>query len=165
MSNIYCGNNSKSKDIIIGISVIGTRYQCLKKGIGKGLNLPMDKNYLGDYEAIDNRKIYCGNKNKLPKNYDYMGNLPQCLQKGIGVGKIKKTLNYNPNNYNLVFYVILYIILCIITFFILFYTKPLFITIQKDNETIIDIKKMLLYYIPSIIILAIIMIIIYNYRI
>ena len=163
MSNIYCGNNSKNLDILNGKKVIGTRYQCLKKGIGKGLRLPLDKNYLGEYESIDDRRMYCGNQNKLPKEYDYMGNLSQCLQKGIGIGKTKKSLQYNPNKYNLIFYIILYIILCVIIFFILFYTKPSFITIKKDNKKIIDIKKLLLYYIPIIIVLGIMIILIRNY--
>ncbi len=43
-----------------GTKILGTRYQCLKKGIGKGLNEPILK-YNNDYEPIENVRIYCGN--------------------------------------------------------------------------------------------------------
>ena len=44
MNGIYCGNNAKSVDILSGNKIIGTRYACMRKGIGKGLNLPVDNN-------------------------------------------------------------------------------------------------------------------------
>ena len=39
------------------------------------------------YTPIDNRKFYCGDKDILPPGYDRVGNLPSCLQKGIGIGR------------------------------------------------------------------------------
>ena len=86
MNEIYCGNNANDPDLLSGNIIKGNRYLCFKKGVGKGLSLPIDKNWTYDYKPIDNRKMYCGNKN-LPKDYDYLGNLSQCLQKGVGVGK------------------------------------------------------------------------------
>ena len=169
MSNIYCGNNSKSVDILSGNKVIGTRYNCMRKGIGKGLNLPVDNNYLGDYEPIDTRKIYCGNAENLPDGYDLMGSLPQCLQKGIGIGKKQKAGNSNqrhlmPNfssnskkNYKIVIYTTIYILLCVCIFLVLYFTKPDFIS---DNKNVINTKKLLLYYISIIAVIGIILFIV-----
>lgn len=84
--SIYCGNNRLSDELLTG-SVLGTRYQCLKKGIGKGMHMPVDDSR---YSPIDNIKIYCGDK-ALPPNYDRVGTLHECMSKGIGVGmNIKK---------------------------------------------------------------------------
>ena len=159
MSNIYCGNNAKSADILSGNKVIGTRYNCMRKGIGKGLNLPVDNNYLGDYEPIDTRKIYCGNAENLPDGYDLIGSLPQCLQKGIGIGKKQKAHQQvsQEMNYRIIIYITIYIILCISIFLILYFTKPDFISDKKNNKNVINIKKLLLYYIPIIAVVGIIM--------
>lgn len=67
---------------------IGTRYACFKKGVGVGSRMPRPEER--DYEPIDERRVYCGKKNRLPNGYDYMGNLVQCLQKGVGVGLYRR---------------------------------------------------------------------------
>jgi hypothetical protein len=67
MVELYCGNNSRDVQLLSGNQVLGTRNGCLRKGIGKGLQLPYDSKYAGDYLPIDNRKIYCGNEN-IAKN-------------------------------------------------------------------------------------------------
>ena len=159
MSEIYCGNNAKSVDILNGSKVIGTRYACLKKGIGKGLNSSVDNNYIGEYEPIDTRKIYCGTTENLPDGYDLMGSLPQCLQKGIGIGKKQKAHQQvsQEMNYRIIIYITIYIILCISIFLILYFTKPDFISDKKNNKNVINIKKLLLYYIPIIAVVGIIM--------
>jgi hypothetical protein len=90
---IYCGNNRLNEKLVNGDQELGTRYECLRKGIGKGLNLAVDLSYQ-EYEPIDDRKIYCGNKEELPYEYDYHGTLPMCLQKGIGIGKHLRVLRY-----------------------------------------------------------------------
>jgi hypothetical protein len=96
MTDIYCGNNRLNKRLVNKSSILGTRHGCMKKGIGLGINMPTDLDYLGDYEPIDERKVYCGNSNNLPEGYDSVGNLPQCLQRGIGMGKrIKAQSNQN----------------------------------------------------------------------
>lgn len=89
---IYCGNNSRSKEIKDGTSRPGTRYECLRKGIGRGLH--MKGNFDDEYDKIDKRKIYCGNEQKLPDGYDYLGNAPLCLQIGIGIGKLQRNKIY-----------------------------------------------------------------------
>jgi hypothetical protein len=168
MSNIYCGNNAKSTDILSGNKVIGTRYNCMRKGIGKGLHLPVDNNYLGDYEPIDTRKIYCGNAENLPDGYDLMGSLPQCLQKGIGIGKKQKAENGNQSHlmssffsdYKIIIYITIYIILCVSIFLVLYFTKPDFISDKKNNKNVINTKKLLLYYISIIAVIGIIMFIV-----
>jgi hypothetical protein len=86
----YCGNNRANLDLVSGKSVLGTRYKCMRKGIGMGLYLPYDAQFGNHYEPIDNTKVYCGNSDDLPIGYDRMGNLPNCLQKGVGVGKLQK---------------------------------------------------------------------------
>jgi hypothetical protein len=155
MEDIYCGNNALHPDIVNGVKVLGSRYQCLRKGIGTGINLPVDPDYGLPYEPIDNRKIYCGNQNVLPVGYDILGNAPQCLQKGIGIGKVQKAqgdvddieldngIKIKKNkNINLI---LLFIFLFI---FILLYTiKPKFIC-KKEEKNIkkIDWKKFMLFY-------------------
>lgn len=89
--NIYCGNNRLNREVQNGNAVIGTRHRCLKKGFGVGFYaLPVDMDMLLDYEPIVREKIYCGNNNNLPDNYDRFGNLPSCFQKGVGIGKKKR---------------------------------------------------------------------------
>lgn len=163
MNGIYCGNNAKSVDILSGNKIIGTRYACMRKGIGKGLKLPVDNNYLGDYEPIDTRKIYCGDAENLPNDYDLMGSLSQCLQKGIGIGKKQKAgQNSNKNlNYNkIIIYIIIYIILSLSIFLVLYFTKPDFISDKKNNKNVINTKKLLIYYISIIAVIGIIMFIV-----
>lgn len=89
--NVYCGNNRLNREVQNGNAVIGTRHRCLKKGFGVGFYaLPVDMDMLLDYEPIVREKIYCGNNNNLPDNYDRFGNLPSCFQKGVGIGKKKR---------------------------------------------------------------------------
>lgn len=78
---MYCGNNAN-----VNIPR-GTRYQCLKKGIGVGKNLPLDKDYGIPYAPIVNRGVYCGNDAVLPPNYLIFGAPSECLQIGVGIGK------------------------------------------------------------------------------
>ena len=82
---IYCGNNlyELNKNNI----KLGTRYECLKKGIGKGLSLPVDPKYKGKYKSIIENKIYCGDKLRSPDKSKKLGTPSSCLQHGIGIGK------------------------------------------------------------------------------
>ena len=79
---MYCGNNALKAGVRFG-----TRYECLKKGIGVGIHAPVDPEYNGPYEPIDKTRIYCGTKKRLPGNYDRMGSPTDCLRKGVGIGK------------------------------------------------------------------------------
>ena len=100
-----CTNNRLDSDLVAGRVRLGTRYSCLQKGIGTALHLPVDLKYLGPYEPIDDRRIYCGNNDVLPDGYDRFVNLPQCLQKGIGIGKMQKAQNYVPNKYKFMIFI------------------------------------------------------------
>jgi len=84
---MYCGNNRNSPDVVVGIKRIGTRYECLKRGIGIGMNLPFDPTYAQPYDPIDRTRIYCGNANRHPDGYDRMGSPSLCQRKGVGIGK------------------------------------------------------------------------------
>lgn len=88
--DIYCGNNGINRDLVNGNKVIGTRYTCMKKGVGIGLNMPVDPDYLSGYVPIDSTRVYCGNARRKPQGYDRMGNNPECLRKGVGQGKLIK---------------------------------------------------------------------------
>ena len=166
MTNIYCGNNLKNKDLLSGKKILGTRYQCLKIGVGKGLNMPLEKNYSQDYEAIDSRKIYCGNRDKLLEGYDYIGNLPQCLQKGIGIGKYKNFLtnkNVEKKSYLLLYLILIYVSLCLGIFFWFYLAKPSFIVDKKDNKKNINIVKFIEFYFSFIILIGICLLAVYFY--
>ncbi len=163
MPDIYCGNNSRDVQLLSGNQVLGTRNGCLRKGIGKGLQLPYDSKYAGDYLPIDNRKIYCGNENMLPNDYDIIGNLPQCLQKGIGIGKLQKAQNYVPNNYKFMIFIVSYVFLIIGLFVLLYVTKPSFVTDKdENNKDKINTVKLVAYYIPTSILIGVCMIILYK---
>jgi hypothetical protein len=89
---IYCGNNRLYRHPDQNIDVIfGTNYRCLKKGFGSGFHSQeVDLSILNPYQAIDNRKIYCGSSENLPNGYDRVGNSADCFQKGFAIGKIKR---------------------------------------------------------------------------
>lgn len=86
----YCGNNRNDPALTSGEKKMGTRYICFRRGVGIGKNLPLDPAFSVPYDPIDNFKIYCGKKTRLPPGYDRMGSLSHCLQKGVGVGKSLK---------------------------------------------------------------------------
>jgi hypothetical protein len=90
MTDIYCGNNSLSKELTSKKKRRGSRFECFRKGVGLGLAQPLDKSYTNKYKAIDKRKMYCGKARGLPDGYSIMGNAPMCLQHGVGVGKMLK---------------------------------------------------------------------------
>lgn len=98
---MYCGTNALDRDVINGTKQLGTRYQCLKRGIGQGLSMEPDDKYLGDYQPLDDTKKYCGNLNLLPVGYDRFGTIHECHTTGIGAGRKLKAQRYfgNQNAY------------------------------------------------------------------
>lgn len=96
--NVYCGNN-RSYAQQNGLE-IGTKWGCLKRGVGFGLHMHDNDgpdanrdwielyNNNANYQKIDERNFYCGNKpwNQVQNRYDLEGNLPMCFKKGTGVG-------------------------------------------------------------------------------
>lgn len=148
---IYCGNNANYKGLISGTHYVGTNYQCLKKGIGKGKNLPYDSKYLNQYTPIDARKFYCGNSNVLPNNYFADGSPSKCLSIGIGVGKAQRA-SMGPAAYMyFVRYILPYLLFIIfsgIFFIVIYFTKPnFFYTKDENKKRILDLKKFLPYFI------------------
>jgi hypothetical protein len=165
----YCGNNSLYRGLTgrQPTHVVGTNYECLKKGIGVGLNLPYDRNYSNNYIPIDDRKFYCGNQVRIPNRYFAVGSPSKCIGIGIGVGKSIANNDIDSDNNsdnnsdsdsdsdgfsfgekskttNLSF-LFLFFLLYISTFFLLYFIKPNFIT-EKDPDNIkskiVDFKKL-----------------------
>jgi hypothetical protein len=89
MAGIYCGSNRLNPQLVGngGAKTIGSRNQCLRKGIGQGLNMPVDLSYNNPYQPIDPRRFYCGNNAVLPVGYSANGTLQQCFNTGVGVGR------------------------------------------------------------------------------
>jgi len=77
---IYCGNNLYE----VGNRRIGTPYECLKRGIGQGLNSDMT-GFNPNYQAIIADNTYCGTG--TPPVGKQMGTPTSCLRKGVGIGK------------------------------------------------------------------------------
>jgi hypothetical protein len=152
--NYYCGNNRLNRELLNNTKILGTRYKCLQIGIGKGLNLPLDNDYLGDYDPIDDTKIYCGKKEDLPENYDKFGSLSECLRKGVGIGKRQKALNEDggdivlENNYinNYINKYIIYFIIEILLFIILYNFTPKFLKKDKNKHKELNIYKFIFFY-------------------
>lgn len=148
MTQIYCGNNLNYTGLTNGTHTLGTNYQCLRKGIGRGLHLPYDPSYNGVYAPVDNRRYYCGNSPVLPAggNHFAIGSPSKCLSVGIGVGKSQRAVM--GRNYFL-YYIkyVLYFLFVGIMFTIMYLIKPKFIT-KKDlkNKDIIDWNKFIPYY-------------------
>jgi len=90
--NIYCGNNAHHPDLVNGIRSLGTRNQCLRKGLKNGESLPVDPSFLLPYQPINPEKKYCGVRDNIPDGYDRMGGLYECYLSGVGVGKKKKAM-------------------------------------------------------------------------
>lgn len=80
---IYCGNNRHAEELRNG-AVIGTRYKCMQKGIGRALHMAPDPKFLGRYAAISENKMWCGDS-QAPRG-KVNGTNPQCLTKGFGIG-------------------------------------------------------------------------------
>jgi hypothetical protein len=86
---LYCGNNARDEGLRNGTKILGTRYQCLKKGVGKGLSEPIFT-YNEEYEPIENMRIFCGNGTVLPQDKNRFGTRDECLRKGFAVGQNQK---------------------------------------------------------------------------
>ena len=156
---IYCGNNSTHSQVINGNKVLGTKYSCLQKGIGNGLNSEYDSSYLEPYNPIDDRKMYCGNSNILPQGYDMMGNLPKCLQLGMGIGKRLRAERGPINILWKLAYWVFCIFMIVVFSLVLYKTKPKFIQNEKEE---IDNKSY--YLVSSIFSVLLILLFWYFYR-
>ena len=151
MKNIYCGNNSQYPDLLSGKVELGTKYTCMRKGVGMGSNMPLDYRYLGPYSPLDERKIYCGVSPLLPPAYDLDGNLPQCLQKGIGVGKRIRALRGPTPDWGL--RIILWIALIGVIGGYLVFRRPLFLMKETEGDQVPewDFRKIALWAGPLLV--------------
>jgi hypothetical protein len=90
MSGIYCGNNAEHPSLRDGSKRVGTRKECIQKGIRKGNALPVDPAFLLPYRPITPNTKYCGDGDALPEGYTRFGGLHECYLSGVGVGKRQK---------------------------------------------------------------------------
>ena len=173
MQPIYCGNNAQDDQLLDGTKIIGTRHGCMKKGFGKGFNMPYDPKFGGPYTPIDKRKIYCGNNSEKPDGYDSIGSLSQCLQKGIGIGKRKRgilgysplgysPLGYSPSNNYFFKIVVFFIVIEVGIFCYLYFSRPKIVT-TKDHKNIerINWSKFILIYLTSVFLSSLTLFLIY----
>ena len=159
---IYCGNNLNNQKLISGTHVLGTNYQCLRRGIGVGRNLPYDDAFSQPYVPVDNRKFYCGNSDILPPagGYFSIGSPSKCMQVGVGVGKIQRAaMGLNARDY-FIRYILKYIIVLFISggiFSILYFIKPSFVMKTKNKKTVIDWGKLIpFFFLFSLIVVVIV---------
>lgn len=149
MPPIYCGNNLNDPRLLNGTHVVGTNYQCLKRGIGIGSSMPYDAAYNGVHAPIDGRRFYCGNAPIPPVagGYFAVGSPSKCLQVGIGVGKAQASARGPPIGVNMNLIFLPFILFFAAIFAIIYFTKPKFIT-KKDNQNIdiINWEKFIAYY-------------------
>lgn len=154
MQRIYCGNNNNDPRLTNRTHVIGTKNQCMRKGIGRGLNLPYDVQYEVPYTPIDPRSFYCGNGRVVPNRYFADGSPSKCLQKGVGIGKATRVSRGRPWGMTFIRYYLPWVLFILIAggIFTLFYiTKPKCITKTRQDsdgniKIIIDWKTFSIYY-------------------
>ncbi len=87
---IYCGGYN-SIPSSRHYTRIGTRNECLQKGIGVGKFMSeAEKKDIKSKSRSRTRqnepKLYCGRSNDLPDGYDRFGKRNECLKIGVGVG-------------------------------------------------------------------------------
>lgn len=160
---MYCGNQANFSGLLSGTHFLGTNYQCMRRGIGLGKNLPYDDTYTQPHMPIDERKFYCGNSPVLPQGDGYfaLGSPSKCQQIGIGIGKAQRAAMGPPAFMYFIRYILPYILFFLIigvVFIVIYFTKPKFFT-KKDlntNKDIIDWSKFLPYYTVLCFVVAII---------
>ena len=84
---VYCGDSLLLPD---EYDVYGSRFQCLKKGVGIGMGMSdakvMEALARPPPEIGPRENVYCGNAAVLPDGYNRFGSRHRCLQKGVGAG-------------------------------------------------------------------------------
>jgi hypothetical protein len=146
----YCGNNLNHSSLVSGTHVLGTSYQCLRKGIYVGSKLPYDKafdvNVSGPYAPVDPRRVYCGNANVVPAGYDRIGSPSNCLQTGVGVGKSQRA-QMGPPSYAKFYALILFCWIAVGT--ALLVGKPSIVLAKKDDDKHrkVNVGKFILWFV------------------
>lgn len=90
--NIYCGAHTRIPSSNY-YSRLGTRKECLQKGIGVGKFMSesekkevRSKSRSRSNSRNNEPRLYCGVSSTLPEGYDRMGKRHECLKIGVGVG-------------------------------------------------------------------------------
>ena len=82
---IYCGD-----DLILpeNYDLFGTRYKCLRKGIGTGMVLSNTQRdaFLARQRTPNPERVYCGDNAQTPQGFNRNGTLLECFKKGVGTG-------------------------------------------------------------------------------
>lgn len=158
MVQTYCGNSLNYSGLLAGTHVIGTNYECLRKGIGVGSHLPYDAQYAQPHAPIDQRRYYCGN-NGLPAGYFAVGSPIKCLQIGIGVGKSQRAAMGPPAFMYFIRHVLPYmsfVLVMGVIMLVVYFTKPKFwVKKDNDNKDVIDWGKFVPYYVAMGLLVAI----------
>jgi hypothetical protein len=84
--DVYCGDGANLPD---DYDALGSRHQCLKKGIGIGMGMSSD-----DVSKVTTRapsvqrseRTYCGSSETLPDGYNRFATRHECMKKGVGIG-------------------------------------------------------------------------------
>ena len=160
MAGIYCGSNRLNPQLVGngGLKTIGSRHQCLRKGIGQGLHMPLDPSYNNPYQPIDPRRFYCGDNAVLPAGYSANGTLQQCFNTGIGVGRHQLAQQavigggvapivapivapgVAPGVVSVYYFITIFLLVNAIFIISFIYTKPSFIVIVKEGTNVKEIN-------------------------
>lgn len=168
MAQIYCGNNQMFPGLLSGTHVMGTNYECLRRGIGVGSHLPYDATFAGQYAPVDQRRFYCGNAAVLPAGGGHfaIGSPSKCLAIGVGIGKRQRSLLGPPAFMYFIRYVLPYILFIIISsviFSVLYFTHPKFVTKLEKGKNIIDWNRLIPYAISFSLIVAFVIVWFWRY--
>jgi hypothetical protein len=142
MPSIYCGNNGNAPGLLSGRETLGTRYDCLRKGIGVGRKLPYNPdNYANAFARLDPRIPYCGNSANLPNGYNHMGSLRECYESGIGVGMAQRAQQGYIFVGSPIFFNLLFLGLFALFFILSYIYKPFFVIKEGKENKEIDWEK------------------------
>ena len=168
-SRFYCGNNALNRTG----KPRGSRYRCMRTGIGKGRSLPYDPQYVGGYQPIDNSvRLYCGDRHntlaaananlgagRLP--YTLLGTSPMCLQRGVGIGKAIRARE-GRGYMRIIIFIMIWIVLTTATALSLYYTRPYFVLRDTGTGQIVDGGLLSLYTSIVSVLAGVILFIIYR---
>ena len=95
---MYCGNNELDARLKEngGHAKFGKPSECLRKGYALGYNAPIGdtneflRRWTERYRPHVKQSLYCGDDAKVPPGYDVRGTLPQCMQRGFGLGSLAR---------------------------------------------------------------------------
>jgi len=141
-SRYYCGNNGAATRG----KPVGTRVQCLRIGIGKGSRLPCTESYAGEYQPIDTRRVYCGDQDVMPDEYDLLGSPSMCLKTGIGIGKAQRARRGCNSILRMMLFVLLWLALTTgVTLYIYYSRLEFVLSTDANGNRYVDGNKLAIY--------------------